>query len=240
MAKLSSLAYNTDQSFKDLGYDSKYIFRKGSEAYVLWDDDDFIIVCRGTQPNKFEDILADIRLNLVPSYANRGRAHAGFKHSVDLLWPELEKLIIKYGSNRKIWCTGHSLGAAMATLITARLPQLQTGTPTLFTFGSPRVGDADLHDYLIELGVQHHRWVNNADMVTRNPVFPYRHHGILYYMNHHGELATMSIIRTAIDRIKGFITGIKKGKVNFFVNHFIENYINNIEKMVDNEKNSNS
>lgn len=241
MAKFSSLAYNKEQSFKDLGYESKYIFKKGAEAYLLWDRNDLIIVCRGTQPNKFEDIVADIRFNLI-SNGSTGRVHAGFKHSVDLLWPQISYFLSQYGTDRKIWCTGHSLGAAMATIIAERTKQ-QTEynytTPVLFTFGSPRVGDIHYHDHLIELGITHYRWVNNADVVTRNPIIPYHHHGILYYMDHNGNLKTMSRFRTAIDRIKGFITGIKKGNVNFFVNHFIDNYVDNIEKIVQNDTSSN-
>lgn len=255
MAKLSSLAYNKDQSFKDLGYESKYIFKKGSEAYLLWDRNDLIIVCRGTQPNKFEDIVADIRFNLI-SNGSTGRVHAGFKHSVDLLWPQISVFLEQYGLDRKIWCTGHSLGAAMATIIAERIQptvklKSRTGVgldepspyytiPVLFTFGSPRVGDIHYHDRLIELGITHYRWVNNADVVTRNPIIPYHHHGILYYMDHNGNLKTMSRFRTAVDRIKGFITGIKKGNVNFFVNHFIDNYVDNIEKIVQNDTSSNT
>jgi hypothetical protein len=41
----------------------------------------------------------------------------------------------------------------------------------------------------------------------------------------------MSAWQTAKDRLKGFWVGIKKGKINFYVNHSIENYIANLEEL---------
>lgn len=234
MARLSALAYNDHQTFEDYGYDSVFLDVKGSQAYVLWNNFDLIIVCRGTQPNQLSDIIADIRFHLVPSSSGVGEVHAGFKHSVDLLWPTMVKLIQKYSTNRKMWCTGHSLGAAMATLITARCHRLDlrgVPNPVLFTYGSPRVGNSEYRGLLRSLNIEHHRWVNNADIVTRNPILPYKHHGTLHYFNHYGQVSNVTRFRLVWDRILGTITGIKKGKINFFVNHLIDNYIKNLENL---------
>jgi len=232
MARLSQLAYQDNHDFSDFGYDSIFLDKNGSQAYFLWDRDDFIIVSRGTQPTELTDIIADIQFALVPSSAGVGHVHHGFKLSVDNIWVDLLKLLQKYGKNRKAWSTGHSLGAAMATLITARCARTdKLPTPVLFTFGSPRVGNLEYIKLMNTLAVEHHRWVNNADIVTRNPIFPYKHHGIVHYFDHHGNIASLNKWQTFKDRVKGFIIGIKKGKVNFFVNHDIGNYIKNIERL---------
>jgi len=53
----------------------------------------------------------------------------------------------------------------------------------------------------------------------------------LNYFDHHGNIAVVNTWQLIKDRIKGFIIGIKKGKINFFVNHSITNYIKNLEKL---------
>jgi triacylglycerol lipase len=231
MARLSSLAYFDNQSFTELGYDSVFIDHNDSQAYVLWDIDDIILVSRGTQPTELADIEADIQFNLVQSIGQHGLVHYGFKRSVDHVWSDMSALLTKY-SNRKVWCTGHSLGAAMATIISARCCGLKNvATPTLFTFGSPRVGNQDYVNYLSSQGIEHYRWVNSADVVARNPIAPYKHHGNLCYFDHHGRLAVRTEWQRTKDRVKGFFAGLRRGSVSLFANHMIDGYITNIDKL---------
>ena len=229
MARFSDLAYIDNYKFPD--YETIFISNKGSQAYFLYNDSTIIIVCRGTQPNKLDDIIADIRFRLIPSSSGVGKVHHGFKQSVDNLWDELVILLNRF-PNRKVYLTGHSLGAAMATLIAGRCHRFtDLPNPILYTFGSPRVGDYKYIDFLNRLNITHYRYVNNADIVTRNPIFPYFHHGELFYFNHDGDLTEMTLLQMIIDRIKGFLIGLEKGKINFFVNHFMKNYIENLEKL---------
>ena len=229
-AQLSELAYSDGDPFNSLQYQSIFLNRKGTQAYILWNEDDIVIVCRGTEPTQFDDIRSDIDLKLVTCHSGHGQVHAGFKRSVDRIWPDIVSFL--KDKPQKVWCTGHSLGAAMATLITARLyNDVILPDPVLFTYGSPRVGDQTYVNYLNALSVTHYRWVNNADIVTRNPLLPYVHHGELFYFNHHGILSKMTWWRLVKDRVKGFYVGLKRGKVNFFVNHLIENYIKNLENL---------
>jgi triacylglycerol lipase len=232
LATLSSLAYNDYQLFDDLGYSSIFLNKGGSQTYVLWDKSDLIIVCRGTQPSEFKDLAHDLEFLLVSSRSGQGLVHHGFRTSVDLIWIDLLKLLQKYGSNRKLWCTGHSLGAAMATLIAARCARTdKLPKPTIYTYGSPRVGNEQFIKHMNSLNIEHHRWVNNEDIVTRNPVYPYKHHGQLHYFDHYGDVRVFTRWQTIKDRVKGFYTGLKKGKVNFFVNHLMENYLKNLGKL---------
>lgn len=231
-AEFSDLAYSNTAKFN--GYKEKFLNKSGTQAYFLWNDTDVIIVCRGTQPTELADIASDIKFALVPSSAGIGLVHRGFKHSVDLIWDDLVALLDKYSPGRKVWCTGHSLGAAMATLIATRCCRMDgLPDPVLFTYGSPRVGDKIYARLMDGLGLEHHRWVNNEDIVTRNPLPPYFHYGTLHYFDHNGNLASLTRWQTFKDRVKGFWTGIKKGKVNFFVNHLMQNYLTNLRNLKD-------
>ena len=177
-AKLSNIAYlqpeESTPKFKELGFDNEFYSVKGSDAYCVFNNDDVVVVCRGTQPSQLADIAADLKIKLVPSSSGYGEVHHGFKQSVDNIWDKLSTKLKKYGKKRDMYLTGHSLGAAMATLIAVRAKRLDDiPNPTaLFTYGSPKVGNSAYIGFMYGLDLVHHRWVNNADIVTRNPLVP--------------------------------------------------------------------
>jgi len=78
--------------------------------------------------------------------------------------------------NKKLYITGHSLGGAMATICASRMVARGIVVSGLYTFGSPRVGDAE---FVAHLGTTHFRFVNNNDIVTKAPplMCGFRHHG---------------------------------------------------------------
>jgi hypothetical protein len=108
--------------------------------------------------------------------------HHGFQILFNRVWPLIEPSLVE--CEGPLVFTGHSLGAAFATLAAAVSPV----TPTsLVSFGSPRVGNQVLVDRLRELPV--HRIVNHHDIVTllpqREPRFgrrDFRHVGDLHYL----------------------------------------------------------
>src|SRR6056300_400389 len=189
-AKLASIAYNDNikevkSQVKKLGFTTvEFYNREGAQAYRFQNKEDLVIACRGTQPTEFNDIKAD--LNAVPVVAETvSRVHKGFKAEVDELWPMvLEDINRKANADKKLWFCGHSLGAAMATVMASRCHLYEDINPVeeLYTYGSPRVG---WKKYCKSLGVVHHRWVNNNDIVTRVPlrIMGYKHHGEEHYMN---------------------------------------------------------
>lgn len=232
MARLSNLSYNNNYNFTpEFKFDSIFIDRHDSELYVLYDATDIIVVCRGTQFDQLADLLTVLDTNLVHSKYSTGRIHEGFKNSVDDVWVDLADILSRL-NNRQVWLTGHSLGAAMATEIANRCSKLVgVSLPILYTFGSPRVGDYAYINDLSSHNIEHHRWVNNADIITRNPIFPYHHHGILHYFDHHGKVAALTFLQIGKDRVKGIMCGLTKGKVSFIIDHGIDQYIKNLEKM---------
>ena len=106
-AKFSELAYldpcDGINAYAELGFDATFIDVNGSQAYWLKNDDDLIIVCRGTEPTEFKDIGADLAAIPVPSSTGIGKLHLGFKKSVDNIWPTLHELANDYGKTRTVW-----------------------------------------------------------------------------------------------------------------------------------------
>lgn len=234
MAKLSELAYKdireVEEEFAQLGFNAHFFDFNGSQAYLLKNAHDLVVVCRGTEPTEFKDIKSDLDARMVPSSTGIGHVHRGFKKAVDNIWADLQDQLRSYGKTRKIWCTGHSLGAAMATLLAYRLQRTEDcpNPKALFTFGSPRVGNKKYVKEIESIGLLHFRFVNNADIVARVPIWPYRHFGGMYYMNHWGNLRTSTYLQVTRDVWRGFVKGIKKKEINFFSNHSITRYWHNL------------
>ena len=102
----------------------------------------------------------------------------------------------------------------------------------VYTYGSPRVG---WPEYVSSLGIKHHRWVNNNDIVCRVPlwIMGYRHHGEEHYLNTWGNVRQPKGWQRIKDRFRGMWRGIKKGKIDNFSDHSIGDYVKHIKKFVD-------
>lgn len=234
-AKLSSIAYGSMKEVKsqakELGFTTiEFYNRDGAQAYRFMNKNDLVIACRGTQPSEFSDIAADLKA--VPVLAETiSRVHKGFKEEVDDLWPMIcEDIDRKVNLKKNLWFCGHSLGAAMATIMASRcLYNENLNNPVeLYTYGSPRVG---WKGYVVHLGVVHHRWKNNNDIVTTVPprFMGYKHHGTEHYMNAYGKVRKLTAWQLVKDKWRGIWMGLKQGKVDSFDDHSIDLYISNLE-----------
>ena len=234
-AKLSSIAYNNTKEAKSqakrLGFTTIEFYEKdGAQAYRFMNKTDLVIACRGTQPTEFNDLKADLKA--IPVMAETvGRVHIGFKTEVDDLWPMIEEDINrKTNVTKTLWFCGHSLGAAMATIMASRAKHnVELNDPVeLFTYGSPRVG---WREYCNSLNVIHHRWKNNNDIVTTVPlaVMGFKHHGTQHYINAYGNVRKPTGWQMFKDRLRGMWMGIKKGKIDNFGDHSMVEYIKHIE-----------
>ena len=244
-AKLSSIAYNDNikevkKQVKKLGFTTvEFYNRDGAQAYRFQNAEDLVIACRGTQPTEFNDIKAD--LQAVPVVAETvSRVHQGFKAEVDDLWPMIvEDITRTQNLDNKLWFTGHSLGAAMTTIMASRCfhdTELPNPIET-YTYGSPRVG---WPTYVNSLGMVHHRWVNNNDIVTRVPlaIMGYRHHGEEHYMNAWGNVRKPTGWQRFKDRMRGMWMGIKAGSIDNFSDHGMNFYIANLEMYASGKENA--
>jgi triacylglycerol lipase len=194
-AKLSNQAYSAPKEakklFKKHGFtNTTYHSHKGSDVYVIQNDTDIVVVCRGTEVKQWSDISADASIALYPSRSGTGKVHRGFRTYTDRVWSEVQAELSK-ATHKTLWLTGHSLGAAMATLMARRcVLQGELPNPTaLFTYGSPRVGN---RTYINEFNTQltHHRWVNNGDIVTKIPLpIRFHHCGTMHHIDGKGKIS---------------------------------------------------
>ncbi len=205
--------------------------REGAQAYIFGSDTDIVVACRGTEPNDWNDVKADVNAFMVLA-ETVGRVHRGFKQEVDDLWPKIEEIIAT--DERTLWFTGHSLGGAMATISAGRcflahIPAMPQG---VYTFGAPRVGTKR---YINNVDVELTRWVNNNDIVPRVPPtwMGYRHTGRRIYINTYGKVRKMTKRQRTKDRWRGFMRGLKEGKVDHFSDHAIARYVEHIGDAVD-------
>jgi len=139
--------------------------KSGAEAYAARRSADgtSLLSFRGTQPDNFQDLIADLRANLVAWPESAGRVHDGFAVAVRALRPQILEWIDSAKPDlNKLILTGHSLGAAMATLAASIWPPAW-----LVTIGSPRVGDAAfIATVVAKYSV---RFVDCCDAVTEVP-----------------------------------------------------------------------
>jgi hypothetical protein len=97
-----------------------------------------VLVFRGTlEPtNAVTDILIKPE-----DWEGVGKVHTGFRNALQVVWEPIREALAKV--QFRVFFTGHSLGAALATLSASRC--LHDNGPVkpaaLYTFGSPRVGD---------------------------------------------------------------------------------------------------
>ncbi|GAA4457205.1 lipase family protein [Novipirellula rosea] len=227
-AELSMIAYNDEdearRAAKIAGFDDVTFYdRDGSQAYRFRNDFDCVIACRGTEPNEWNDIQADANAASVVA-ETIGKVHRGFKREVDDLWPMIETALMS--NEQPLWFCGHSLGGAMATICSGRcfLSHIQSNPEQLYTYGSPRVGD---NRYVNYVALDHFRFVNNNDIVTRVPplLLGYRHCGSEVYIDRNGRLGRLNLLMKRRDRWWGFIHGLRRWKIDHFADHSIHNYI---------------
>jgi len=230
-AELSMIAYLPESEVKKAAelldfHTLIYYNRDGSQAYSFINDTDHVVACRGTEPNEWNDLKAD--LDAATALAETiGRVHRGFKREVDDIWPTIEKNL--QDNSKTLWFTGHSLGGAMATICAGRcmLSHIKSNPAQIFTFGSPRVGNKRYINYV---KVNHVRWVNNNDIVTKMPPawFGYRHTGDEHYLDTEGKLRKLNLLQRRKDAWDGFISGIKNRTIDHFRDHLIDRYVDHI------------
>jgi len=239
-AELASIAYldlaQVKKLAKSIGFTTvEFYDRDGAQAYRFMNKNDLVIACRGTQPTEFNDIKADLKA--MPVMAETvSRVHRGFKAEVDELWPMvLEDLQRKANDKKKIWFCGHSLGAAMATIMASRCHLYPGIEPVqeLYTYGSPRVG---WRRYVNSLNVEHHRFVNNNDMVTKVPlwIMGYRHHGVEHYIDSEGDVDQEKGWQRFWDGFQGTWRGLLKGSIDQIADHNMSEYIKHLAKRANN------
>ena len=136
----------------------------GTQGYFASNDQLAILSFRGTEADDPLDSLSDLDILLVDEhdfrpapdeahpairhlaiieelFAPRCQVHQGFQKALNEVWEEVHGCVSGFRNqhpNAEICFTGHSLGAALATLAFSRFADSRI---SLYTFGCPRVGN---------------------------------------------------------------------------------------------------
>lgn len=101
------------------------------------------------------------------------KVHKGFYSAEQAVFPqvkyEVDRLLEKY-PDYQVLVTGHSLGAALATLTAADLRLSGIDNIRLFNYGSPRVGNTAFADYYAAVVEDRNRVTHHKDIVPHTPM----------------------------------------------------------------------
>ena len=152
-AKLSQLAYQPySEVIKEL---PKYnlvaemeIYNQSTDTngFIASDATSVVVAFRGTA--SWQDILTDlwfVKVRINPD--EKVYAHKGFITAMNTVYKSVEAKLMPYLGKKKLFITGHSLGGALATLLTYRISRAHDiSQPTQYVYGCP-VGDIALATY---------------------------------------------------------------------------------------------
>lgn len=239
LARAARIAYQDkdqiEQAVRQIGLDRFAFLSQGdTEGFVAANDRIIVVAFRGTQPSHLKDLLADARIHKVPGPLG-GLVHSGFLHAFELVESAMIDAVRSFRDQRQsLWCTGHSLGAALAVIAVAKLLADGQTVNGLYDFGQPRVGDqAFVNEFERRINGCYFRFVNNNDTVTRVPPreFGYDHMGALRYIDTEGTIQTdMSFWDSFLDRVKGRMEDFLKPGTDGLKDHGMEHYEGHIEK----------
>jgi len=149
---------------------------------------EMVVAIRGTQT--IEEWLHDFSFLFVPNpiHAGGGLTEDGFtaiyrslRLGADANSPSAITAIaalVKSSGIAKVTVTGHSLGAALATLLTLDVGLNGGAAQTeSYTYASPRVGDMLFQHTYDSVVPDTYRLCNRPDLVPQTPTFPYEHIG---------------------------------------------------------------
>ena len=173
LTKLEGGGFELIRTFNDNATDT--------QAFLAKNDQFTVLAFRGTEVTKLEDIRIDAMAS--KRSVLDGRVHSGFRIAYESIATQIEEEVKKL-SDLPLYITGHSLGAALATVATQRLehnPRIREMIAACYTFGSPRVGNSE---YDLEFKSPIYRVVNTTDIVTVIPllVMGYMHIGDVRFL----------------------------------------------------------
>ncbi|KAK7374459.1 hypothetical protein VNO80_07889 [Phaseolus coccineus] len=129
---------------------------------------------REAEPCSIEENGAMVESGFLSLYTSKVSNNPSFMSLQDMVRTEIARLLKTYeGENLSLTITGHSLGAALATLTAYDIKNSFPRPPhvTVISFGGPRVGNRSFRRRLEEQGSKVLRIVNSDDVITKIPGF---------------------------------------------------------------------
>ncbi|MDH5621711.1 MAG: lipase family protein [Gammaproteobacteria bacterium] len=212
----------------------EFLSKDDTEGYIAANENIIVVAFRGTEPTHLQDLLADARLHKVQG--PWGEIHRGFLHAFELVKDDVYNAIQRLrdkNTPQSLWCTGHSLGAALAVLAVAHLLTDGQTVNGLYNFGQPRVGNPAFADeFNRRFSGRHFRFVHNNDAVTRVPPrsFGYSHTGALRYIDSSGQIQEdISFWQQFLDRVTGRMEDFLKPGTDGLKDHSMSLYVQHLE-----------
>jgi hypothetical protein len=239
-AKFAKAAYEPDDSIKSVcfGFDRVMIRdlpTHKSRYFFAIKGDTCLIAIRGTDNDS--NVATDVRFIKVHDDMIDADIHRGFRAATEEVFKDIMKYI---GHTMKFQLTGHSLGGAEAVILAMYLRSLNYNVEKIVTFGQPKVTDKKGVKKYRDLPLL--RVVNDRDPVPLTPpnelfmLFTgrtYRHFGPAVILLNNGHYAyqnekdSESIMKNSF-WFNAF-TGNAKKDLNEVGDHFMKNYITNIQ-----------
>lgn len=222
---------------------AKFIARRETQLFIAGNQQFIIVAFRGTEPSKIKDWMTDADIEKCAGPFG-SLVHSGFDRALGYVWDELVTTLRQFqDQGQSLWITGHSLGAALATLATAYLRDSgrRLSDPKdkpvngLYTFGCPRTGNHDFERaFNQDSGARIFRFVNNNDIVTRVPPreFDYSHVGKLLYFSSGGKTLETDPHwwYRFLDSVKGSFEDIGYMGPDNIKDHSMDNYLKCLKK----------
>ena len=147
----------------------------GTQGYFASNDRFGLLAFRGTEKDDPDDILTDLKALLIKNPkqdawvpgSSEVLVHSGFHEGLERVWKGVSDPVASYRSSHPgapLFITGHSLGAALATIA---LDRINEGPVCLYTYGCPRVGNPAFCARLKNR--EGYRMVDGNDLVTHVP-----------------------------------------------------------------------
>ena len=150
-----------------------------------------------------------------------GSLHNGFADQWDLINDKLFELADK---KKPIRLGGHSLGGALSMIAALSLKNKGFNIDSVYTFGSPRVGNKDWFNIYNKANIPTYRFIAGPDIIPTIPDFFYYHVGKSIYLGSDGKLLPK--------QESAFEWKFWKITANRALSHKIENYQKLISKLI--------
>jgi len=183
-----------------------FVYRTKAMILISEASQSIVIAFRGTRPWSLAEWGTDFAsaLTCIMPENPSVKVHVGFAYALGLADNKENQIsrtllgYIKKHPKKKLYITGHSLGAALASVflfacaIIEHLP-----VEGVYTYGQPRVGNQEYARMMdTALDRRLHRVVNHNDIVTRVPLhlpgisyFDFHHHGTLRYLDKGNQIS---------------------------------------------------
>lgn len=202
-----------------------YIDVNGTQALLVDHPNRVYVVFCGTT---YEDIPADFKCRR--KRTPMGGIHRGFLNYTRQAQYQISAQLRRRFPRKPIVFTGHSLGAAAAVIAAAHFHRLGHEVEAVYTFGEPRVGNAEFKGYAnAAFGERHFRHVNGHDGVPLLPPWlaGYRHSGHLIYFSTRGQKRAqkMTPLKMLLERLPLLLTRPWKWAQSKRVDHAVFLYV---------------